>query len=323
MRLARRQLLGLGLGMSLPALPALAATKALVMCTGRPGGDYMIYGPAWGGLIHRATGTSIVYRASGGAEANILLLDENAAQLGMTTTAIAHEAWFGGDAWTAGAHINSFRALFPAFSSILQIVSPRSTGITTLAELASQDIGIGPLGSSAAAILPALFRSIGVIPRSMVTDDYADQLYGMLEGRLTACAFIGAPPVPAIANAAMGHKLSLIGFSPAEARQVAHTLPGMIPMIINAGVFPGQTVAVSSVGTTNIAICRADLPDALVQNITAVALANRPPLAAAVPAATSIPSIGSVTGAGIPFHPGAAAALRAAGIKVEKKNILP
>ncbi len=157
----------------------------------------------------------------------------------------------------------------------------------------------------------------------MVTDDYADQLYGMLEGRLTACAFIGAPPVPAIANAAMGHKLSLIGFSPAEARQVAHTLPGMIPMIINAGVFPGQTVAVSSVGTTNIAICRADLPDALVQNITAVALANRPPLAAAVPAATSIPSIGSVTGAGIPFHPGAAAALRAAGIKVEKKNILP
>ncbi len=323
MTLARRQLLSLG--MSLTALPALAATsgwpRALIMCTGRPGGDYMIYGPTWGELIHRKTGTNIVYRASGGAEANILLLDENAAQLGITTTAIAHEAWFGGEAWTAGAHINSFRALFPAFPSVLQIVSPRRTGITTLAQLAAQNIGIGPLGSSSAAILPSLFRSIGVIPSSMVTEDYPIQLHNMLAGRLTACAFIGAPPVPAIANAAMGHRLSLIGFSPAEARQVADTLPGMTPMIIDAGVFPGQLAAISSVGTTNIAICRADLPNMLAQNITSAALNNRGLLAAAVPAATSIPNIKCVTDAGIPFHPGAAAALHAAGIKVEKKYI--
>lgn len=49
MKLARRQLLGFGL--ALPAIPALAETAwptTLVMGTGRHGGDYMIYGPAWG-----------------------------------------------------------------------------------------------------------------------------------------------------------------------------------------------------------------------------------------------------------------------------------
>lgn len=324
MTLGRRRLLGLGL--SLAAVPALADTgwpSALVMGTGRPGGEYMIYGPAWGRLIRQQTGIGMAYRASGGAEANILLIDENAVQLGLTTAVVAHEARIGSAAWTAGACFTSFRALFPVFPSILQIVSPRNTGITTLAELASQDIGVGPPGSSGATILMALLRSIGVIPRNIVTGDYADQLQDMLAGKLTACAFIGAPPVPAISDIALGRKLSLIGFSPAEAQQVANTLPGMTPMSLNAGVFPGQTIAVASVGTTNIAIARADLPDTLAQAITSAALNNRSVLASIIPAAGLAPDIKSVTGAGITFHPGAAAALRAAGLDVGKKYIEP
>jgi uncharacterized protein len=324
MKLPRRRLLGFGL--ALPALPALADTSwpsALVMGTGRPGGDYMIYGPAWGELIQQETGISVAYRASGGAEANILLIDENAAQLGLTTSVVAHEALFGGDAWTAGACINSFRALFPVFPSILQIVSPRRTGITTLAELSSEDIGVGPSESSGTAILPSLFHSVGVIPRNIVSGDYSDQLHDMLAGKLAACAFIGAPPLPAISAIAMGQKLSLIGFSSAEAEQVANMVPGMTSMIIGAGTFPGQSIAVSSIGTANLAICRADLPDSLAKTITAAAWNHRTPLASAIPTASSAPSIKSITGAGITFHPGAAAALRAAGTDIEQSFVEP
>ena len=324
MKLARRQLLGFGL--ALPAMPALADTgwpSALVMGTGRPGGDYMIYGPAWGQLIQKQTGIGMAYRASGGAEANILLIDENTAQLGLTTSVIAHEARLGSDSWTGGARFSSFRALFPMFPSVLQIVSPRDTGIATLAALTSQDIGIGPLGSSGAAILPALFKSVGVIPRNIVTGDYANQLHDMIAGKLAACAFIGAPPVPAIADIALGRKLSLIGFSSAEAAQVTTMLPGMMPAILEAGAFPGQIIAVASVGTANIAIGRADLPDTLVQAITLAALRNRSVLALTVPAAAAVPDIKSITEAGITFHPGAATALRSVGLDISKKYIEP
>jgi TRAP transporter TAXI family solute receptor len=324
MKLARRQLLGFGL--ALPAMPALADTgwpSALVMGTGRPGGDYMLYGPAWGQLIQQQTGIGMAYRASGGAEANILLIDENTAQLGLTTSVIAHEARLGSDPWTGGARFSSFRALFPMFPSVLQIVSPRATGIATLAALTSQDIGVGPLGSSGSAILPALFKSVGVIPRSIITGDYADQLRDMIAGKLAACAFVGAPPVPAIADIAMGRKLSLIGFSAAEAAQVTTMLPGMIPAILEAGLFPGQTIAVASVGTANIAIGRADLPDTLVQAITLAALRNRSVLASTVPAAAAAPDLKSVTEAGIDFHPGAAMAFRSVGLDIPKEYIEP
>ena len=324
MKLARRQLLGFGLAM--PAMPAFAGPawpSALVMGTGRPGGDYMIYGPAWGRLIQQQTGVGIAYRSSGGAEANILLIDENAAQLGLTTAVVAHEARMGSGAWTAGACFRSFRALFPMFPSILQIVSLRDTGITTLAGLAAQNIGVGPQGSSGAAALPTLFRSVGVIPGNIVTGDYTGQISDMLAGRLAACAFIGAPPMPAIAEIALGRKLSLIGFSQAEAAQVASVLPGMAPMILGAGVFPGQSIAVSSVGTANIAIGSADLPDTLAQAITQAALRNHAMLASLVPAASAVPNLKSVTDAGITFHPGAAAALHEAGLDIAKKYIEP
>lgn len=324
MTLARRQLLGFGL--ALPAMPALAAVawpSALVMGTGRPGGDYILYGSAWGRLIQPQTGIGIAYRASGGAEANILLIDENAAQLGLTTGVVAHEARLGSGTWTGGACFTSFRALFPMFPSALQIVSPRETGITSLAGLTSQDIGVGPVGSSGAAALPALFKSVGVIPRNIVTGDYTNQIQDMLAGRLAACAFISAPPVPAIAQVAMGRKLSLIGFSTAEVEQVTTVLPGMVAITLNAGAFPGQTIAVASVGTPNIAIGAANLPDSLVQAVTLAALRNRAVLAAAVPAASAIPNIKSITTAGLTFHPGAAAALSATGVDVAKKYIEP
>ncbi len=125
--LSRRNLLSLAL--ALPAGRALAGTAwqgALVMGTGRPGGDYEGYGTEWGSLSAKAAGVDIAFRASGGAAANILLIEQNMAQLGMTTLSVAEQARQGSGAWTAGVKFQEFRALFPMFPSVLQIVSPQA-----------------------------------------------------------------------------------------------------------------------------------------------------------------------------------------------------
>lgn len=319
LRLSRRRCLALGL--AVPAMPARAAGiaagilgSALVMGTGRPGGDYVLYGPAWGRLIRQQTGIGVAYQASGGAQANILLIDEKAAQLGLTTTAIAHEARQGLGRWTGGAKFTSFRALFPAFPSILQIVSLRKTGITTLAGLAGQRIGVGPVGSSGNALLPALFKTVGIFPGEIRAGDYGSQIRDMQAGLLAACAFIAAAPAPAITRIAMRQELSLIGFSAAEARQAAMAVPGTAPATLGAGLFPGQTNAVRSIGTSNIAIADANLPDSLAKAVTIAALKHQAALAGIVPAAAAMPDIAPIAEAGIPFHPGAAEALNMLGL---------
>jgi len=319
MTLSRRTLLGGALALPASALADSGWPQALVMGTGRPGGYYAAYGPEWGQLAQASAGVDIAYRASGGAAGNILLIEQGTAQLGMTTRTVALQAWSGAGTWTAGVKFQDFRALFPMFPSILQIISPRATGITTLAGLAGQVVGIGPDGGSGAAAVPAIFVSVGVLPQRTVAGDYGLLVRRMLAGEIAACAFIGAPPMPAIAQAAMGRKLSLIGFSQAEAAQVARVCPGMQAMVLAAGVFPGQSVAVGSVGTANYAICAAGLPDALAKAVTLAALKNAPALAAVVPGAGC--TAGEVSGGGMMFHPGAAAALRGFGMAVPAGDV--
>jgi len=320
--LSRRNLLRLGL--ALPAMPALAdadTPAALLMGTGSPGGDFALYGPAWGQLAAAQTGISIAYRATGGSSANILLIEEGAAELGLTTVAVARQARFGTGNWTAGVKFQTFRALFPMFPSVLQIVSPQATGITSLDALSGQVIGVGPAGSSAATTMPDILASIGVHPKAMATGGYIKQIHNMLSGQIAACAFIGAPPLPAIAQVAMTHSLSLIGFSGPEAAQVARVVPGMSPMVLKAGLFPGQHMGIGSVGTMNIAIGAASLSKDMAQAVTRAALDHMAMLAAVIDTPLNPSSVSSITDAGITFHPGAAVALRHAGFRVPDKFV--
>ena len=322
MSLSRRNMLRLGL--ALPAMPAFANTAtptALLMGTGSPGGDYVLYGPAWGQLAAAQTGISIAYRATGGSSANILLIEEGAAQLGLATVAVARQARFGTGAWTAGVKFGAFRALFPMFPSVLQIVSPQATGITSLDALSGQVIGVGPGGGSAATTVPDILASVGIQPKAMATGGYIRQIHDMLSGQIAACAFIGAPPLPAIAQMALTHNFSLIGFSEPEAAQVARVVPGMSQMVLKAGSFPGQHMGIRSVGTVNIAIGTASLPKDLAQAVTQAALDHMALLSAVIDTPQHASPVSSVTSAGITFHPGAAVALRRAGFRVPDKFV--
>jgi uncharacterized protein len=295
--------------------------SVLVMATGRPGGSYTIYGPAWGALAQQSSGVTIAYRASGGAATDILLIEQGAAQLGMTTVNVADQARTGTGPWTAGVKFQAFRALFPIFPSVLQIVTSESSGITSLAGLTGRVIGMGPDGGSGSAAVPEILASVGVTLRSNVTGDYLPQITDMLAGHLDACAFIGAPPLPAIQMVAQTHRLGIIGFTPTEIEQVVKSSPGMVGMLLPAGMFRNQTSAIASVGTENFAIGAASLPNSLVTALTMAAMRNRAKLARLVPAvATPSPPILTTQGV-MPFHPGAAIALRSLGMDVPAKFV--
>jgi TRAP transporter TAXI family solute receptor len=331
MKLNRRGLLA-----SLLALPILRAQRAfatatqaaaprwptaLLMATGRPGGAYAIYGPAWGRLAQQSSGVAIAYVASGGSATDILLIEQGAAQLGMTSVTVADQARNGTGAWTAGVKFDAFRALFPMFPSILQIVTTSGSPIKSISDLAGRSIGIGPDGGSGSAAVPGLLANLGIAPAHCVTGDYLPQMTAMLAGSLDACAFIGAPPMPAIQLAAQQHALGYIGFSPEQIAQVTKTAPGMTGMTLAAGSFQNQTNPIPSVGTANFAIGAAALPDSLVTALTLAALRNREQLAALIPAVEATPLPKMIGQGNMSFHPGAATALRSLGMDVPAKFV--
>ena len=263
----------------------------------------------------------IAYLASGGAATDILLIEQGAAQLGMTTVTVADQARTGTGTWTAGVKFDSFRALFPIFPSALQIITPYGSSIASLEGLANRVVGIGPDGGSGSAAVPGILGSLGIMPSHNVTGDYAPQISDMLAGKLDACAFIGAPPVPAIQQAARTHRLGIIGFTAEQIMQVVKAAPGMSGVLLPIGMFPNQTSAIASVGTANFAIGAASLPDALVTALTMAAMRNRNKLAALVPAVAASPKPMLAGQGEMTFHPGAAIALRSLGMDVPAKFV--
>lgn len=321
MSLTRRSLLAAAA--VLPAARALAATpwpSALVMGTGQPGDTFSSFGVAWGKIITAMTGVEIVYRASGGSSANLLLIEQGAAQLGLSTLPIALQAHNGTSSWTAGVRLSQFRVLFPAYASVLQIVAP-AAGVADVAGLSGKTLGIGPAEGSGAILMQPILKSLGVTPGQLQTGPYEAQIHKLFTGEIAACAFFGAPPVAAIQKAARQARLRLIGLSAQQAEQVASVVPGVTQMILKAGTFAGQSTDVGSIGMLSLAVGAASLHESLAQSFTQAALRHEASLRPCREALNMCASVQEIEAAGLKFHPGAALALKQAGYRVQHDAI--
>lgn len=317
MALGRRGLIGALGGMPLAARaatmqaprPATMPT-ALTMATGAPGGGFALYGPAWGMAAARAARIAISYRASGGSAANILLVEQGTAQLGMVTGPVADQAWNGDGGWTGGVRLRGFRALFPIFGASLQVVAPLDGRVRRLSDLAGRRVGLGPAGGSGAALVPRLLAAARLAPRTFLDGLFAEQIELLHKGRIDACAFFGATPLPALRTAATHGGYRLIGPTDAEIGAMRRAVPGLERVTIPRGSLQHLTAPVASIGAGAIAIGRADLPDEIAASVTEAALAGGTTLLHGLPGAAELPT-GWLAGVSpIEIHPGAAPVLR-------------
>jgi TRAP transporter TAXI family solute receptor len=289
---------------------------ALTMATGAAGSGFASFGPAWGHALRQAVPIPVAYRVSGGAAANILLIEQGAAQIGLTNLAVAAAAWQGGAFWTGGIALRGFRALFPIYNETLQIIASRSQRISTPADIAGATLGIGPAGSASAALVPSLLNRLGIIPSSFRNGDFMTQINEVLAGKLAACAFIEATALPGLVAAAKRGTFNLLGFTGAEVGAMREVSPALTSAHIPLGSLPGQTLPVRTIGSRAIAICRAGLPDTLAAGLTRAVLLHHPAPMQGLPDLVASARNWLADDTDIAVHPGAIPILRQAGIIV-------
>ncbi len=289
---------------------------ALLMSTASPGGTYAVYGPVWGGLVARATGLAVSYRATGGPRENILLLDRGAADLGMTTMGVARQAWEGVGEWTSGVKLRGFRALFPMYDTPFQGMARRGAGIVSLASLAGRRVGVGPRGGTAGLYVPAMLELLGVGGVLVAFGTIADQAPMVAAGTLDACLMAAGAPIPAYTQAAARAPMMFFGPAPAEAAKLTAALPELSPDAVARGTYRGLDADLPSVGMFNFAIGRSGLPDDLVYRAVAAVLGAPAAMRAAGPEAAQTIAANARRDGFLPFHPGAARYYRTHGVAV-------
>ena len=240
---------------------------------------------------------------SRGSIENVQKLDEEAHRLATVFMGTAFEGYNGAAAWTQGKKYTSLRALFPMYETSFQLVSLRTSGVTTLRQLAGKRVGVGPAGGPGESFFKGLAESIGLQVQT-VTGTPVALAADLQSGAIDALWQGASMPIPVIRQVTDTADAVVFGLTDDELAAMLKRFPFLSPTIVPAQTYRGQSGALKSVAGWNFVLAHKDLPDAEAYFITKTVLSAGDPKAihsSALPTRTANAPTNTV----VPFHPGA------------------
>ena len=198
------------------------------------------------------------------------------------------------------------RAMAVMFSIAVQEAVPRSTGITRIDQLRGRRVDVGGQGGSVDRAARVILESYG-LSYDQITPTFgtSDTLERFKAGDLDARFFYSAFKHPVIANISREVDIRVLPIDRERLGAIQERHHFLKSTTIPAGTYPKQERDVQTVGMDVLLLCRNDLPDALVYDLTRALFDAVPALEQAHESARTIDTERGPT-ASIPLHPGAA-----------------
>ncbi len=302
------------------ATSAMAQDKSdwpgeMTIGTASQGGTYFVYGNGFAGYIAEALGLNATGEVTGGPVQNVTLVETGDHLMGLVTMGPAYDAWIGKSELAPGLEHRSIRALFPMYQTPFQVITLKSSGITSVTDLAGKRVSVGPAGGTPGTYWPQFMGALGV--EATVSNAGAADAAGQLtDGLIDAFAFAAGVPISAFAELAAQQDVVMFGFTPEEQAKVLEAFPAMAPLTISAGTYAGHDYDQQTVALWNFAIANASMPDSLAYEITKLAMENPDRMVQIHAAASETLLANWDKNTFMPFHPGAVKYLEEKGITV-------
>ncbi|WP_103333464.1 TAXI family TRAP transporter solute-binding subunit [Pseudotabrizicola formosa] len=293
----------------LVATTAMAQDKSdwpgeITIGTASQGGTYFVYGNGFAGYMSEALGVNATGEVTGGPVQNVTLVETGDHLMGLVTMGPAYDAWMGKSELAPGLEHRSIRALFPMYQTPFQVVVLKSSGITSVSDLAGKRVSVGPAGGTPGTYWPQFMSAVGV--EANVSYAGAADAAGQLgDGLIDAFAFAAGVPISAFSELAAQQDVLMFGLTPEESAKVLEAFPAMAPFNIPAGTYPGHDYDQPTVALWNFAIAHADMPDSLAYEITKLALDNNDRMVQIHATSAETLAENWDKNTFMPFHPGA------------------
>jgi len=292
------------------AKPAAADGKPLQMflLTGSTGGTYYPLGGAMANAWnkHLAGKVQVTSQPSGASVENLKRIGKGEAHLGMAMNNIAEDAWKGQTAAFKDAPIKSFRAIGVIYPEVYQGIVAADSSINSVADMKGKKVAIGPVGSGTAVVSKAIFAELG-LKDSDYRPEYAgfgDAASKFKDGQFDANFGVLSVPAAAIQDVATVRKIKLVEFKGADFDKLKKKYPFLSQYVIPANTY-GNPQPAYTVSMQAALYCKADLPEALVYELTKTFYEKSADVAAAHAAGKSISLKTALAGITTPLHPGA------------------
>ncbi|GGC60142.1 TAXI family TRAP transporter solute-binding subunit [Hoyosella rhizosphaerae] len=253
----------------------------LTLATGSTGGTYFPLGgeiaSVWSNNIDDISVTATV---GGASVENLRALDQGEVQLIMSVNATAADAvTSSGDfADNPLADPADIRALGNIYPEILQIVTTRDSGISSIEDLRGKRVEMGPLGSATSALAAQVLEAYGINPATdldaTLDSGFGDAATNLGDGVVDAAFGILAAPTGSIEQLATTNDVVLLDIQGAALDRLLAENPLLSPHQIPGGTYRGVDNTNRTVTAWATLYAKADLDDELAYELVRVMYEN-------------------------------------------------
>lgn len=301
----------------MPAAAALAQEPTVVrLGTATPGGGFPVYGEALVAAIKAADPTLDVQpiNTKGSAE-NIPLLEAGKLDIALVQGESVYEALNG-----IGRPAANLRVFAAMYSSPGMFVVRADSPARTIADLVGKPVAFGAAGSGLVILARYVLDGIGLDQAkdfgAVLLERAGDGPAMVADGRVAALwgGGIGWPGFTTVAKAPGGARFIVPSAEEIARIQARH--PFLKTLVVPAGSYPGQTAAITSVGSYSFVLMRPGLDDAVAYRLAKALHGAEADLAKRLPQAAETTARNTVAALPRPdlLHPGVARYLREVGL---------
>ena len=283
------------------------------------GGVYREFGERFAALENETDNGTVELKTTAGSAANLRLLTGEYLQLAIAQADLAQDAYDQTGIFADEEESRGFGAVAALYTETCQVVVRADSEIRTVEDLQGKTVSIGAEESGSEQNAMQILSAYGLNDKlvSMVNLNYEDAEAQLKAGKIDAVFITAGAPSPVLAELAGECGIRLLNVDGAAAQRLMSTYSAYSIVTLPAGTYSGQTEDVQTVGVKAVLLASDELPAKQVQKLTELLFSSREGLEEQL----GIPldaEQDAVEGVGIPFHAGAAAYYKAAGITVDQ-----
>lgn len=280
------------------------------------GGVYHNFGKQFAALENETSNGTIELRTTAGSAANLRLLTGEYLQLAIAQADLAQDAYNQTGIFAEEEDIRGFGAVAALYTEACQVIVRADSDIQSIEDLQGKTVSIGAEESGSEQNALQILSAYGLNDRLVDTinlnyTDAADQLKA---GKIDAIVITVGIPSPVVTE--LAGECRLLNVDGTAAQRLLSSYNAYREVTIPAGTYPGQDADVQTVGVKAVLLASDSLPAKQVQQLTELLFSSREALEEQLGLALD-PETDAVEGVGIPFHAGAAAWYKQAGITVD------
>ena len=297
-----------GSGGDKKAAPAKA--QNINIATATTGGVYYPLGNAMAQLFnHKIPGIKASAGATAGTPQNILLMQKKEAEVAFAQNGVAYYAYNGKEMFK-DKPTKFLRGITNLYPNVMHIVVAANSNIKSIKDFEGKKFVPGAIGSATEINSREILGLYGLDykDKKNVKGEYlgySEAAEALKDGRVDGILIAGGLPTSAVLDAASALKIRILSLEPDMIAKLKQTMPWYYEITIPKGTYMGQTEDVHTVAVANLLICREDLSNDLVYNMTKALHENQKELVAAHSAAKDMKLQDALKGMTVPLHPGA------------------